>query len=169
VADWNTKLTKPLRSQVIPSEQSDQPNCATSCTRCCNQAVQRRRASPAIRHRSRRYWGGGGGVACGCHLDCLRHLPEDSSIRIVRMNVLGTVPGVDVMAKGAQGWVQCEDHLPYYKYNSCSLPRPHDRDYPRPRLARTSAGTPEVQGPLEWGSCGFNAARGRCSGQLRSK
>jgi hypothetical protein len=26
------------------------------------------------------------------------------------------------MAKWPQGWVQCEDHLPYYKYNSCSLP-----------------------------------------------
>jgi hypothetical protein len=25
-------------------------------------------------------------------------------------------------AKGPQGWVQCEDHLPYYKDNSCSLP-----------------------------------------------
>jgi hypothetical protein len=31
------------------------------------------------------------------------------------MNVLGPVPGVGVMAKGPQGWVQCEDHLPYYK------------------------------------------------------
>jgi hypothetical protein len=40
-----------------------------------------------------------------------------------------------------------------------------------PRLARTSAGAgaPGVQGPLERGSCGFNAARGRCSGQLCSK
>jgi hypothetical protein len=33
------------------------------------------------------------------------------------------------MAKGPQGWVQCEDHLPYYnKDNSCSLPRLHDHD-----------------------------------------
>ena len=26
------------------------------------------------------------------------------------------------MAKRPQGWVQCEDHLPYYKDNSYSLP-----------------------------------------------
>jgi hypothetical protein len=26
------------------------------------------------------------------------------------------------MAKGPQGWVQCEDHLPYYKDSPCSLP-----------------------------------------------
>jgi hypothetical protein len=37
--------------------------------------------------------------------------------------VLGTVPGVGVVAKRPQGWVQCEDHLPYYyRGNSCSLP-----------------------------------------------
>jgi hypothetical protein len=40
-------------------------------------------------------------------------------------HLLGPVPGVGVMAKGPQGWVQCEDHLPYYKDSSCSLPRPH--------------------------------------------
>jgi hypothetical protein len=54
----------------------------------------------------------------------------------------------------------------------------HDRDSTTttttttPRLARTSAGAgapPGVQGPPERGSCGFNAARGRCSGELRSK
>jgi hypothetical protein len=38
------------------------------------------------------------------------------------LHVLGPVPGVDVMAKGPQGWVKCEDRLPYYKDNSCSLP-----------------------------------------------
>ena len=26
------------------------------------------------------------------------------------------------MAKGPQGWVQCEDRLPYYKDSSCSWP-----------------------------------------------
>jgi hypothetical protein len=49
-------------------------------------------------------------------------------------NVLGPVPGVDVMAKRSQGWVKCEDRLPYYKDSSCSLPnlpRLHD---PRPRF-----------------------------------
>jgi hypothetical protein len=45
----------------------------------------------------------------------------------------------------------------------------HDSTTATPRLARTSAGAPGVQGPLEWGSWGFNVARGRCSGQLRSK
>jgi hypothetical protein len=39
-----------------------------------------------------------------------------------RQCLLGPVPGVGVMAKGPQGWVQCEDHLPYYKDTSCSLP-----------------------------------------------
>jgi hypothetical protein len=43
-------------------------------------------------------------------------------------NVLGPVPGVDVMAKGSQGWVQCENRHPYYKDNSCSLPRLHGHD-----------------------------------------
>jgi hypothetical protein len=48
-------------------------------------------------------------------------------------NVLGPVPGVDVMAKRSQGWVKCkmcEDRLPYYRGSSCSLPllRPHDHN-----------------------------------------
>jgi hypothetical protein len=43
-------------------------------------------------------------------------------------------------------------------------PRLHDAG-----RARTSVGAPGAQGPLEWGSWGFNAARGRCSGQHRSK
>jgi hypothetical protein len=33
---------------------------------------------------------GGGGVGCECHLDCLHHLPEDSSIHSVRRNIAGT-------------------------------------------------------------------------------
>jgi hypothetical protein len=48
----------------------------------------------------------------------------------INMDVLGPVPGVDVMAKRSQGWVECEDRLPYYKYSSCSLPnlpRLHDQ------------------------------------------
>jgi hypothetical protein len=68
------------------------------------------------------------------------------------------------MAKGPQGWVKCADHLPYYKDNSPAA----CHDSMTPRLARTSAGAPGLQGPLDWGSWGFNAARGRCSGQLRS-
>jgi hypothetical protein len=30
-------------------------------------------------------------------------------------DVLGPVPGVGVMAKRSQGWVKCEDRLPYYR------------------------------------------------------
>ena len=44
-------------------------------------------------------------------------------------NVLGPVPGVDVMAKRPQGWVKCEDRLPYYRGiapATCHLPRLHD-------------------------------------------
>jgi hypothetical protein len=37
-------------------------------------------------------------------------------------DVLGPILGVGVLAKGPQAWVQCEDHLPYYKGGSCSLP-----------------------------------------------
>jgi hypothetical protein len=61
------------------------------------------------------------------------------------------------MDKGPQGWVKCEDRLPYYKDNSCGLPGPHDHD----PATREDLG-PGVQGPLEWGSWGswgFNAAR----------
>ena len=86
-------------------------------------------------------------------------------------NVLGPVPGVDVMAKRSQGWVKCEDHLPYYRDSSCSLPLPrlHDHNSTTREDLAAGAGAPGAQGPLEWGSWGFNAARGRCSGQLRSK
>jgi hypothetical protein len=63
-------------------------------------------------------------------------------------NVLGPVPGVDVMAKGPQGWVQCEDHLPYYKDSSCSFPRPR----PRPRLH-------DSRGPRGGGARGPGPAR----------
>jgi hypothetical protein len=34
----------------------------------------------------------------------------------------GAVPGVDAMPNGPNGWVQCEDHLPCYKYGPHSLP-----------------------------------------------
>jgi hypothetical protein len=36
-------------------------------------------------------------------------------------NFRGGVPGVDVMAKGPQGWVQCEGHLPYYPGTKINL------------------------------------------------
>jgi hypothetical protein len=41
------------------------------------------------------------------------------------MSWLGPVPEVGVMAKGPQGWVKCEDRLPYYRGSSCGLPRLH--------------------------------------------
>jgi hypothetical protein len=47
-------------------------------------------------------------------------VPSDSGAQC--RYVLGPVPGVDVMAKRSQGWVKCEDRLPYYKGSSCSLP-----------------------------------------------
>jgi hypothetical protein len=43
------------------------------------------------------------------------------------VDVLGPVPGVDVMAnmaKRSQGWVKCEDRLPYYRDSSCSCSLP---------------------------------------------
>jgi hypothetical protein len=72
-------------------------------------------------------------------------------------NVLGPVPGVDVMAKRPRGWVKCEDRLPYYRKSeiapaACHLPRLHDHDSTtrESRVARTSAGAgaPGVQSPL---------------------
>ena len=75
------------------------------------------------------------------------------------------------MANRSQGWVKCEDRLPYYRDSSCSLPLPrlHDHNSTTREDLAAGAGAPGAQGPLEWGSWGFNAARGRCSGQLRSK
>jgi hypothetical protein len=86
-------------------------------------------------------------------------------------HVLGPVPGVGVMAKRSQGWVKCEDRLPYYRDSSCSLPLPrlHGHNSTTREDLAVGAGAPGAKGPLEWGSWGFNAARGRCSGQLRSK
>ena len=51
------------------------------------------------------------------------------------------VPGVDVMAKRSQGWVRCEDRLPYYRDSSCSLslattPRLRLHDSRGPRRGR---------------------------------
>jgi hypothetical protein len=60
-------------------------------------------------------------------------------------NVLGPAPGVGVMAKRSQGWVKCEDRLPYYRDSSWSLPlATTTTPRPRPRLhdslaRRTSA------------------------------
>jgi hypothetical protein len=37
-----------------------------------------------------------------------------TAVTPVSLDVLGPVPGVGVMAKRSQGWVKCEDRLPYY-------------------------------------------------------
>jgi hypothetical protein len=52
------------------------------------------------------------------------------------------------------------------KFRNCVLEIPGRwlLDSTTPRLARTSAGAPGVQGPLEWGSWGFNAAQGAVPG-----
>jgi hypothetical protein len=66
-------------------------------------------------------------------------------------NVLGPVLGVDVMAKRSQGWVKCEDRLPYYRGSSCSLPLPrlHDHNSTTREDLAAGAGAPGVQGPPE--------------------
>jgi hypothetical protein len=73
-------------------------------------------------------------------------------------------PGVDVMAKRPRGWVKCEDRLPYYRDGPCSLPltRLHDHNSTTREDLAAGARAPGVKDPLEWGSWGFNAARGRC-------
>jgi hypothetical protein len=48
---------------------------------------------------------------------------------VVAEYVVGPVPGVGVMAKRSQGWVKCEDRLPYYRDSSCSLPLPRLHDH----------------------------------------
>jgi hypothetical protein len=58
------------------------------------------------------------GMPFGVHIDVITSMA----------NVLGPVPGVDVMAKRSQGWVKCEDRLPYYRGSSCSLPLPRLHD-----------------------------------------
>jgi hypothetical protein len=76
-------------------------------------------------------------------------------------NVLGPVPGVDVMAKRSQGWVKCEDRLPYYRDSSCSLPlpRPHDHNSTTPRPARTSRrGGARGKGPARVGLLGLQCS-----------
>jgi hypothetical protein len=45
------------------------------------------------------------------------------------------------MAKGPQGWVQCEDRLPYVKDNSCRLPRLHDF------TTREDGTSPQIESP----------------------
>jgi hypothetical protein len=92
-------------------------------------------------------------------------------------HVLGPVPGVDVMAKRSQGWVKCEDRLPYYRNQKqlLQLTTCHDSTTTTSRLARTSlsgGGGARGPGPARAGllrlQCRARALFG-CSGQLRSK
>ena len=75
-------------------------------------------------------------------------------------HVLGPVPGVGVVAKRSQGWVKCEDRLPYYRDSSCSLPLPrlHDHNSTTREDLAAGAGAPGAQGPPERDSWGSNAA-----------
>jgi hypothetical protein len=80
--------------------------------------------------------------------------------------VLGPVPGVGIMAKGPQGWVQCEDRLPYYKVALAACHDPHD-----PATREDLGGGARGPGPARVGLLGLqcSARAARCSGQLRSK
>jgi hypothetical protein len=70
-------------------------------------------------------------------------------------NALGPpAPGVGVVAKGPRGWVKCEDRLPYYKDNTCSLPRPHDHD-PTTHEADLGGGARRGPGPARVGLLGL--------------
>jgi hypothetical protein len=75
--------------------------------------------------------------------------------------VLGPVPGVDVMAKRPQGWVKCEDRLPYYRGSSCSLPLPrlHDHNSTTREDLAAGAGAPGVKGgPARVGLLGLQCS-----------
>jgi hypothetical protein len=45
-----------------------------------------------------------------------KHATPPGTSTSIKENVLGPVPGVDVMAKRPQGWVRCEDHLLYHNF-----------------------------------------------------
>jgi hypothetical protein len=73
-------------------------------------------------------------------------LPWPPTAFALLINVLGPVPGVDVMTKRSQGWVKCEDRLPYYTDSSCGLPlattpRPRRHDPREPRRGRGRPGS----------------------------
>jgi hypothetical protein len=70
-------------------------------------------------------------------------------------HVLGPVPGVDVMAKRSQGWVKCEDRLPYYRDSSCSLPLPRLHDSRGPR---GGGGGARGKGPARVGLLGLQCS-----------
>jgi hypothetical protein len=89
---------------------------------------------------------------------------------LMSWQVLGPVLGVGVVAKRPQGWVKCEDRLPYYKGSSCSLPlatipRPRLRDSRGPRRGRP--GSRARSSGVSWVSCG--AWPGRTAGRAESR
>jgi hypothetical protein len=83
--------------------------------------------------------------------DC--YLPE------VPINFRGPVPGTDAMAKGPQGWVKYEDHLPCYKDNSCSLPLLLSMIHGVFKQQRRSKNLAVVTAKVVWGS---GLWKGRC-------
>jgi hypothetical protein len=76
--------------------------------------------------------------------------------------VLGPVPGVDVMTKRSQGWVKCEDRLPYYRDISCSLPLPrlhdHNSTLHDSRGPRGEGGGARGKGPARVGLLGLQCS-----------
>jgi hypothetical protein len=88
--------------------------------------------------------------------------PTPGLVGSPHVHVLGPVPGVDVMAKRSQGWVKCEDRLPYYRDSSCSLPplattpRPQLHDSRGPRGG--GGGGAGGKGPARVGRLGLQCS-----------
>ena len=67
------------------------------------------------------------------------------------------------MAKRSQGWVQCEDRLPYYRDSSCSLPLPRLHDHNSTTREDLAAGAPprggaRGKGPARVGLLGLQCS-----------
>jgi hypothetical protein len=97
---------------------------------------------------------------------CVPALLTSSALRFSLLlgNVLGPVPGVDVMAKRPQGWVKCEDRLPYCRDSSCSLPLPRLHDHnsttreDEDLAARGGGGGARGKGPARVGLLGLQCS-----------
>jgi hypothetical protein len=95
-------------------------------------------------------------------------------IGLRRVDVLGPVTGLALWLRdlrGVGGGCSVRTAFPTSKvtpgWPAAALPaRLHDRDS---ATREDLGGGARGPGQLEWCSWGFNAARGRCSGQLRSK
>ena len=73
--------------------------------------------------------------------------------RRANCHVLGPVPGVDVMSKRPQGWVQCEDHLLYCNFNFIYwTPRLHGAPLPKTHRLRVKH-IESLSGFMDRGDC----------------